>query len=189
MRFLPGLKSCVGSSAKARSIVERVLLLNATFEPLRLVSVRRAVLLLIEQRAEPVHVDEESVVMNSPSISITVPSVVRLNNYVRVPRQAFTPPVSRRGVLARDNHRCAYCGNHADTIDHVVPRSRGGAHSWSNVVAACKKHNHDKGSRLLEELGWELRIKPEAPYGLLWRIGSESELQPGWSPFLRLNAA
>ena len=64
----------------------------------------------------------------------------------------------------------------------MVPRSRGGTHSWSNVVAACKKHNHDKGSRLLEELGWELRIKPEAPYGLLWRIGSESELQPGWSP-------
>jgi hypothetical protein len=171
-------------------MVDRVLLLNATFEPLRLVSLRRAVLLLIEQRAEPVLIDdEEPVIMHSPSMSISIPSVVRLTTYVRVPRQAFTPPVSRRGVLARDNYRCAYCGNHADTIDHVVPRSRGGAHTWTNVVAACKKHNHDKGNRLLEELGWELRITPEAPFGLLWRIPSDSVLQPGWSPFLRLNAA
>ena len=169
--------------------MDRVLLLNVTFEPLRVLSVRRAVLLLIEERAEPVYVDDEPVVVHSPSVSIEVPSVVRLNRYVNVPRQAFSPPVSRRGVLARDGYRCAYCGGHADTIDHVIPRSRGGAHEWTNVVAACKKHNHDKGNRLLEELGWTMRVTPKAPHGLLWRVHSDSDLRPGWTPFLQPHAA
>lgn len=169
--------------------MDRVLLLNATFEPLRLLTARRAVLLLLEERAEPVDQADEVMTVHSPTRSITVPSVVRLTRYVRIPREAMSPPVSRRGVLLRDQHRCAYCGSHADTIDHVVPKSRGGHHEWTNIVAACRKHNHDKGNSLLEELGWKLRVTPRAPQGLLWRICDEAEIRPGWNLFLGLSAA
>jgi 5-methylcytosine-specific restriction endonuclease McrA len=144
----------------------RVLLLNATYEPLQLVSDRRAVVLLLVGRAEAVATHDEPRIIRSPRLSVTVPSIVRLTTLVRLPPHARIPPVTRRAVLARDRQRCAYCGEHADTVDHIVPRSRGGVHDWSNVVAACRRHNVEKGDRLLEELGWRLRHEPSAPQGL-----------------------
>jgi 5-methylcytosine-specific restriction endonuclease McrA len=86
--------------------------------------------------------------------------------------------------LARDAHRCAYCDGVGDTIDHVVPRSRGGRHEWTNVVAACRRHNMQKGDRLLEELGWKLRTEPRVPEGISWRWRYLNEIDPLWAPFL-----
>jgi 5-methylcytosine-specific restriction endonuclease McrA len=86
---------------------------------------------------------------------------------VRIPRWARTPPVTRRSVLRRDGGICVYCSEPADTIDHVIPRSRGGTHDWSNVVAACKRDNLTKADLLLSELGWTLRVKPAPPDGYL----------------------
>ncbi|HMD45660.1 MAG TPA: HNH endonuclease [Acidimicrobiales bacterium] len=162
----------------------RVLLLNATYEPLALVSDRRAVVLVLAGRAEAVAFRPETPVFRSAHLVIEVPAIVRLCHMVRIPRWARTPPLTRRAVLRRDSGRCAYCTEPADTIDHVVPRSRGGRHEWSNVVAACKRDNLLKGDQLLSELGWSLGFKPAAPEGHLWRLRHLSEVDPLWEPYL-----
>ena len=162
----------------------RVLLLNATFEPLQLVSERRAVVLLLAGRAESIATAENPPVCHSPSMNVEIPSIVRLHDMVRIPVKLRTPPLTRRSLLLRDNYTCAYCQGHADTIDHVVPRSRGGRHEWTNVVACCKRHNLEKGDRFLAEIGWTLPVTPKAPQGLLWRWQLVEEVDPLWAPYL-----
>jgi len=166
--------------------VGRVLLLNATFEPLQLVSERRAVVLLLAGRAEPIATPEDPVVCHSTSIEVAIPSIVRLHEMVRIPSRMRTPPLTRRSLLLRDGYKCAYCLGHADTIDHVVPRSRGGRHEWTNVVAACRRHNMQKGDRLLEEIGWRMQFEPRVPEGPWWRWRHVSDPDPLWAPFLPL---
>ena len=166
--------------------MERVLLLNATYEPLQLVTSRRAVVLVLGGRAESVAVPENPEVFHAASVSIAVPSIVRLSTLVRLPSRRRTPPLTRRAVLQRDGYRCAYCGELADTIDHVRPRSRGGRHEWNNVVAACRRHNFLKADALLDELGWRLRVEPRAPEGPWWRWRNLEECHPSWEPYLPL---
>jgi 5-methylcytosine-specific restriction endonuclease McrA len=142
-----------------------VLLLNATYEPLAVVDGRRAVLLLLDDKADLVEHDADRRLVRSPSVQVPLPAVVRLRSVVRRPRRTRTP-VSRAAVLLRDRYECAYCTDRwADTVDHVVPRSRGGRHEWTNLVAACGPCNRRKGDRLLAELGWKLRFQPTPPRG------------------------
>lgn len=162
----------------------RVLLLNATFEPLQLVSERRAVVLMLAGRAEPIATPDEPAVCRSATIVVEIPAIVRLHEMVKLPARVRTPPLTRRSLLLRDSYRCAYCLEHADTIDHVVPRSRGGLHDWTNVVAACKRHNMQKGDRLIEELGWWLHFEPRVPDGPWWRWRHVPDPHPLWAPFL-----
>src|SRR3954462_3162335 len=108
----------------------RVLLLNATFEPLAVVTAKRAVVLMLTGKAECIEVTLDEA-FHSENLTVPAPSVMRLSRYVRVPYRAAVP-MTRAGVLRRDGRRCAYCGRRADTIDHVIPRSRGGTHSWDN---------------------------------------------------------
>lgn len=164
--------------------VERVLLLNATYEPLALVSERRAIVLLLDGRAEAVQLRPGGRVFRSARVTVEVPAIVRLSRVVRIPRWARTPPLTRRSVLRRDGGRCAYCREAADTIDHVVPRSRGGRHEWTNVVASCKRDNLAKGDQLLSELGWSLSFTPWAPDGYLWRLRHLADIDPLWEPYL-----
>ena len=140
----------------------RVLLLNATFEPLTALPLRRAVVLVMCGKAEVVHGDPGGIELHSAKVSLPVPSVIRLSTYVRVPYRAQVP-LTRAGLMHRDRYRCAYCGGRAETIDHVIPRSRGGPHAWTNCVACCAKCNHRKADRLLSEIGWRLRVVPRAP--------------------------
>ena len=163
----------------------RVLLLNATFEPLQLVSERRAVVLILGGRAEAVATEHDAPLFRSASITVSVPSIVRLYEVVRLPSRVRVPPLTRRALLVRDGYQCAYCLEHADTIDHVVPRSRGGEHVWTNVVAACRRHNTQKGDRLLEELGWRLHFEPRVPEGPWWRWRYVPDPHPEWAPYLR----
>jgi len=162
----------------------RVLLLNATYEPLALVSDRRAVVLMLAGRAEAVAARPEGPVFRSAHLSISVPAIVRLLHLVKIPRWARTPPLTRRAVLRRDGGRCAYCSDPADTIDHVVPLSRGGRHEWANVVASCKRDNLAKADLLLSEIGWTLPFQPRAPEGHLWRLRYLAEIDPLWEPYL-----
>jgi 5-methylcytosine-specific restriction endonuclease McrA len=92
--------------------------------------------------------------------------------------------VSRRGVLRRDEHRCAYCGGHAATVDHVLPRSRGGPDTWDNLVACCVRCNNLKGNRTPEEKGWTLRVRPRAPRGPTWVVRGADARDPSWEAFL-----
>lgn len=159
-----------------------VLLLNASWEPLRVISVRRAVLLLLAEKANVVAQGEGEI--RSASLSVPAPSVIRLRYYVRVPYRARAP-LNRRNLAARDAGRCQYCGSPGNTIDHVVPRSRGGRHEWNNVVLACSPCNQRKDSRLLHELGWTLARKPTTPK-VTAHLVVGVVMRPEWEPHLQL---
>ncbi len=167
----------------------RVLLLNATYEPLTALPMRRAVVLLVCDKATVVHDDDQGPLVRSVDLALQVPSVIRLRTYVRVPYRARIP-MTRSALMHRDRFRCAYCGGKAETIDHVVPRSRGGGHSWENCVACCAPCNHRKADKLLSELGWTLRAALTPPTGPHWRLlAGIKELDPTWLPYLGEGAA
>lgn len=159
----------------------RSLLLNASLEPLCVVSTRRAVVLVLTGKASILETDGR--MLRSERTSVPMPLVLCLTRYVRVPHRAVLPP-SRRRVLIRDGHSCAYCGATADTVDHVHPRSRGGQHEWSNVVAACARCNRRKADRLLAEIGWSLPFPPAAPRGAAAFMASFAGCEPSWSAYL-----
>lgn len=158
------------------------LVLNASFEPLSTVTLNRAVVLVLQDKAvvEQAH---PGLRVRAAAFDLPVPRVIRLSRYVRVPfrRQA---PWSRRGVLVRDQHRCAYCGGRATTVDHVVPKSRGGADSWLNTVASCAADNHRKADRTPEQAGMPLLREPFEPSPaqamLLGLRAGEREVLPDW---------
>ncbi len=159
----------------------RALVLNASYEPLCAVSSRRAVVLLLTQKAELV--SDTGMVVHSERLAVPVPSVVRLRSFVSIPFRRRVA-VSRRAVMARDGHLCQYCGIKADSIDHVVPRSRGGTHTWDNVVAACRPCNIRKRDRLLHETTMSLRARPRAPLGASWSIIASGSVPGEWEPYL-----
>ncbi len=142
---------------------KQVLVLNASYEPLSLVSVRRAVVLLLREKAELVEATER--LLRSASDSFPIPLVIRLVHYVHLPHRQV--PATRSAVLLRDANSCQYCGATPGrsqlTVDHVIPRSRGGGHGWTNLVAACKPCNQKKGSFTPEEAMMSLRRRPFEP--------------------------
>jgi 5-methylcytosine-specific restriction endonuclease McrA len=160
--------------------VGHALVLNATYEPLCVVPARRALLLVLMHKA--VAVEDSELVMHSAALSIKAPSVVRLTRFVRIAYRGPVP-LTRRAVFVRDGGRCVYCGTTATSIDHVVPRSRGGRHEWSNVVSACRRCNHVKADRTVADLGWRLH-PPQEPAGTAWRILGTGRSDPRWLPYL-----
>ncbi|WP_042387674.1 MULTISPECIES: HNH endonuclease [Streptacidiphilus] len=158
-----------------------VLVLNASYEPLGVVSLRRALVLVLDKKA--VSLEDTGVLMHSATTVISVPSVVRLTRFVRIPFRGPVP-LTRRALFARDGGRCVYCGGVATSVDHVVPRSRGGQHAWDNVVAACRRCNHVKADRHLADLGWRMKRQPAPPTGLAWRIIGTGHRDPRWRPYL-----
>lgn len=162
--------------------MSNALVLNATYEPLSVVNERRAVVLVLNGRA--VVLERQSERWHSESLTMAVPSVVKLTKFVKVPFQRSVP-LTRRAVFGRDSHRCQYCHAPAESIDHVVPRSRGGQHTWDNVVACCRRCNVRKGSRLLDEAGLELASRPRAPSQHAWVYASSgAAFDPAWRNYL-----
>lgn len=160
----------------------RTLVLNAGYEPLAVVSFKRAIVLVLNQKATIIVADAEHPVWGSAG-SWDRPSVIILRNYVRIPSGRHMP-VSRRGVLRRDSHRCGYCAGSANTIDHVLPRSRGGKDSWENLIACCLRCNNLKGDRTPHEMGWTMRLTPRAPHGTAWLVRGVERPEPRWDEFL-----
>jgi 5-methylcytosine-specific restriction endonuclease McrA len=163
------------------AISDPALVLNASYEPLCVVSGRRAAVLVLTAKAVPVAAGEA--VLHSERTALPVPVVVRLARFVKVPYRA-TVPLTRKAVFARDGGRCVYCGAAATSLDHVVPKSRGGPHTWENVVSACSRCNHVKADRGIAELGWRLRAVPTAPTGAAWRVVGARRVDPRWRPYL-----
>ena len=161
--------------------MSQTLVLNATYEPLGVVSERRALILVLNQRASTV--EDSDRILTYARGSITLPAVIRLNKFVKIPYR-HTVPLSRRAIFARDGGRCVYCESAATSIDHVLPRSRGGDHSWENVVSACHRCNHVKADRTLKELGWRLRSIPREPVGAAWRILGTARAEERWVRYL-----
>jgi 5-methylcytosine-specific restriction endonuclease McrA len=157
------------------------LVLNASYEPLCVVSQHRAVVLVMKEKAEVVHLSERS--LRSERATFAAPSVIRLVQFVKVPFRTRIP-LNRRAVFARDNHRCQYCTAAAENIDHVLPRARGGQHVWENVVASCRPCNARKGDQLLEHTAMTLRRRPQAPHALTWVLVAVGDVRPDWEPYL-----
>jgi 5-methylcytosine-specific restriction endonuclease McrA len=163
----------------AESQVGRALVLNATEQPLAVVTARRAVVLVLKEKADVVA--SNGMPFRSEHLEIQAPSVVRLRYFVRVPYRAQAA-LTRRAVFARDGWTCQYCGAPAENVDHVIPKSRGGRHSWDNVVAACRRCNSKKENRTPEEVGLHLIRQPFVPRdGFRLSLG---RLEPEWEPYL-----
>lgn len=159
----------------------RSLILNASFEPLGVVAHRRAIVLVLRDKAEVV--ENNGALYHSEHLELEAPSVIRLRYYVRVPRRLHVAP-SRKAVFLRDGHVCQYCGRQAENVDHVIPRSRGGRHMWSNVVAACRRCNGRKENRLPGEVGLRLRRRPKMPPEGFWLRLVVGRAEPEWLPYL-----
>ncbi len=167
-----------------------VLVLNHNFEPLNVCNARRALVLVLGGKAEVLEHNHHVIV--TPSTSFRAPSVIRLGRLVRRPMPQAK--LSRREIFRRDTFSCQYCGQktHDLTLDHVMPRHRGGPHSWENLVSACRKCNHHKGGRTPEEARMRLRTTPRRPYvGPYYAI--ERRLRDGdyveWRKFLPASLA
>jgi 5-methylcytosine-specific restriction endonuclease McrA len=166
----------------------RVLVLNASFEPINVCTVRRAVVLLLKQKAEVI--DEHELEVRAETMSMTRPSVIRLRTYVRIPYQSFRRKITRRAVFARDGWECQYCGKRGSlTMDHVVPRSKGGDTSWENVVACCAGCNRRKGDRSVKQSGMTLRTHPQAPHATIFIHVASPTIPTSWRPYVPESAA
>jgi len=141
----------------------KVLILNQTSEPLQVCTARRAVLLLFSGKAE--RVEDTSHLIRSPSTAIALPSVIRLQRFVRLPAHP-TISFNKKNIFKRDGYTCQYCGRNSGermTIDHIIPKSLGGRTVWDNVVSACRGCNLRKGNKTLHEVGMHLLRKPRRP--------------------------
>ncbi len=140
---------------------QMVLVLNQNYEPLNVCNMRRAIGLIIHHKAEVLDVYQIPIV--TASRTFEAPSVIRLSHLIRRPHPRVK--LTRREIFIRDNYTCQYCGTHSGdlTIDHIVPRSRGGSHSWENLVSACRTCNHRKGGKLLTDSKMRLTRQPFEP--------------------------
>jgi 5-methylcytosine-specific restriction endonuclease McrA len=162
--------------------MQQVLVLNASYEPLNVCTVRRAHVLVYKGKAEIV--EEHELPIRSATSTFTRPHVIRLLQYIRVPR-SVQRKISRRALFARDGWRCVYCGSTGRlTLDHVVPRSRGGDSVWENVVTSCAPCNMRKGNRLLHEISMTLHTAPRAPSPQLFIRLAAPKIPNTWTPYL-----
>jgi 5-methylcytosine-specific restriction endonuclease McrA len=157
------------------------LVLNATYEPLSVVPARRAACLILADRADLVA--DDGTELHSARLTLPSPSVVRLRYMVKAPFHRRTT-LSRRALFARDDYRCQYCGGYADSIDHIVPRSRGGRHEWENVAAACRPCNLRKRDRTPAEAGMVLAKPPRTPKEHAWITAAVSLVPDEWKPYI-----
>ena len=146
-----------------KTLNRSVVVFSRNYLPLNQINIKRAVALLVTGKAEPIDFFSDVLAeVRSPNLIISVPKCIRL--YVSPERMWKMPPVSRKNLLRRDANQCQYCGNRKDlTIDHIIPRSKGGKHSWNNVVIACVTCNSRKGNKTPTEAGMSLANKPKAP--------------------------
>jgi 5-methylcytosine-specific restriction endonuclease McrA len=160
-----------------------VLVLNATYEPINVCTVRRAVVLLLKEKAEVV--EHSEFVLHSASQTIARPVVIRLVTYVRVPRDTHRRKITRRAVFARDDWTCQYCGSRSNlTVDHVIPRSKGGPSSWENIVASCAPCNRRKGDALLRQVGMQLLKQPRTPGPSVFIHVASPTIPTAWLQYL-----
>jgi 5-methylcytosine-specific restriction endonuclease McrA len=161
----------------------RVLVLNATYEPINVCTVRRAVVLLLKSKAEVIEHGEWN--LRSASQSIQRPVVIRLVTYVRIPRDTHRRKITRRAVFARDSWTCQYCGARSNlTVDHVIPKSKGGASSWENIVASCAPCNRRKGDALPRQVGMRLGKQPRQPHATVFIHVSSPTIPSAWHQYL-----
>lgn len=161
---------------------QRVLVLNQDYSPMSICTVQRAFLLIYLQKAEMLNVVADKF-LRSVSDSFPMPSVIRIHKYISVPYRGVV--MSRHNIFKRDNYQCQYCGTSKDlTLDHVIPRSKGGRSSWKNLVTACKKCNAAKGDYSPQEADLVLKTQPYKPSYVMFIRDSSGYVQDEWRPYL-----
>ena len=162
----------------------RVLVLNASYEPLNVCTVRRALVLILKEKAEVL--EKGDGVLRSETMRLDRPEVIRLVAYVRVPRDVHRRRITRKAVLARDGWTCQYCGTERPglTVDHVIPRSRGGESVWENIVASCAPCNRRKGNRLPRDAGMHPRSAPKPPGPHVFIRIAAPKVPDAWEQYL-----
>ena len=160
-----------------------MLVLNATYEPINVCTIRRAVVLLLKEKAEVIErADWE---LHSANATMVRPVVIRLVSYVRIPRDTHRRKITRRAVFARDNWTCQYCGSRSNlTVDHVIPRSKGGGSSWDNIVASCAPCNRRKGDALPRQVGMRLLKPPRTPSATVFIHVASPTIPVAWQQYL-----
>lgn len=163
----------------------KVLLLNQNYEPMSVVTAKKAIILVFLQKVEIV--EKRDTMIRSQHLALPLPSIIRLICYVRIPHKRVE--LTRKNILRRDGFYCQYCGTSKGpfTVDHVVPRTKGGWDSWENLVCACVRCNNKKGQRTPDEANMPLRRRPRRPSHLFFIqhfIGASEEC---WKPYLFLN--
>lgn len=169
--------------ASSLSLNNKVLVLNQSYEPVSVCNAKKAFLLLFMMKAEVV-AERENGVLRSVNASYPFPSVIRLSAYIRVPFKKIE--LSRKNILRRDNFKCQYCSSTSQplTLDHIIPRSRGGADTWENLVAACVRCNNRKGNRTPEEAQMRLLSIPRRPHHVMFLKQFMGILDEKWKPYL-----
>ncbi|MBI5464115.1 MAG: HNH endonuclease [Ignavibacteriales bacterium] len=164
----------------------KVLVLNNNYEPLSICNVKKAIILLWLGKAELIAAADGRV-LRSVSTTMPYPSIVRLSVYVRVPYKKTV--LSRKNILRRDGHRCQYCGRSEGmlTVDHIVPKARGGVDTWENLVAACVVCNNRKGDRTPHEASMHLMRKPIRPNHVMFIRHFVGSVDDHWKPYLFMN--
>lgn len=162
---------------------KKVLVLNQSYEPITVCNAKKAFLLLFLMKAEIVIRRQDYLIRSQKSV-YPYPSVIRLSDYIRVPYKKVE--LSRKNILRRDNHQCQYCGdkNGNLTIDHILPRSRGGQETWENLVTACISCNNKKGNRTPDEAKMPLLSNPTKPHHILFMKQYMGNVSREWRPFL-----
>lgn len=169
--------------------MRRILILNTTYEPLVIVSWKRAIRMLFQDKVEVLA--EYDLLVRSVSLEIKLPSVVRLRQYVKNHRCHYQVKFTRSNLYARDGHRCQYCGSrggaHELTYDHVIPVSQGGPKSWENIVTCCIPCNRAKADRTPEQAGLRLLKRPKAPIGFPQKaqlVLSRTQAPESWRAYI-----
>lgn len=161
-----------------------VLVLNAAYEPINITTPQKAMVMMYKGVAESI--EKSDVYWRTPHTEVNVPSVIRIVGFARYPKRYFK--LSKRNVHIRDKHMCQYCGKtfscHTLTVDHIIPKSKGGKSSWENLVAACRRCNAYKGDRTPEEAGLILLAKRLTPLSYQSVLSTKAKTKPEWSKYV-----
>ena len=162
------------------------MVLNQSYEPLTICTIKKAVLLIFLGKAEIVHKDEKKSI-RTVRMNFPWPSVIRISKFIKVPYKKVI--LSRKNILRRDNYKCAYCGR-SDlmlTVDHIIPKAKGGNDSWENLITACTKCNNIKGDRTPDEANMKLLTRPYKPSHVIFIKNIVSKIDEKWKPYLYLS--
>jgi len=160
----------------------KALVLNVDYTPISVCTVQRAFLLVFLNKAELVKANNTHS-LNTVDESYPMPSVIKLGRYVNVPYKGVM--LTKENVFKRDGFQCQYCGTQKElTLDHLIPKAKGGKTTWSNLVTACKKCNSLKGDYSLEEAGLTLQFKPYKPSYIMYLKDLSTRAYEEWKPFL-----
>ena len=159
-----------------------VLLLNQDYSPLSICSMQKAFILVFLKKAELIIPIEEEMI-RTVNRSFSMPAVIRLNRYINLPYRGVV--LTRQNIFKRDSHNCQYCGTGRNlTLDHVIPKARGGKSTWNNLITACQECNARKGDATPEEAGMLTPYKPYKPSYLMFLRDFSGSMRDEWKPFL-----